>query len=69
MKGIFGVYSTNSSAGTTTAAFIKGLNGIPDPDPALADPKPFDGRLVAIPVLNGCTTTTDWLRSCRRFAF
>jgi len=31
----------------------QGLNGIPDPDPALADPKPFDGRLVAIPVLNG----------------
>ena len=31
----------------------QGLNGIPDPDPALADPKPLDGRLVAIPVLNG----------------
>jgi hypothetical protein len=30
-----------------------GLNGIPDPDPALADPKPLRGRLVAIPVLNG----------------
>ena len=31
----------------------QGLNGIPDPDPALADPKPLRGRLVAIPVLNG----------------
>ena len=31
----------------------QGLNGIPDPDPALADPKPLGGRLVAIPVLNG----------------
>ena len=31
----------------------QGLNGIPDPDPALAEPKPAAGRLVAIPVLNG----------------
>jgi putative transposase len=31
----------------------QGLHGIPDPDPALADPKPLGGRLVAIPVLNG----------------
>jgi transposase InsO family protein len=31
----------------------QGLDGIPDPDPALADPKPLGGRLVAIPVLNG----------------
>jgi putative transposase len=31
----------------------QGLNGIPDPDPALAGPKPAGGRLVAIPVLNG----------------
>jgi len=29
------------------------LSGIPDPDPALTEPKPLDGRLVAIPVLNG----------------
>ena len=29
------------------------LSGIPDPDPALAGPKPASGRLVAIPVLNG----------------
>ena len=31
----------------------QGLNGIPDPDPALAEPKPVNGKLVAIPVLNG----------------
>jgi putative transposase len=31
----------------------QGLNGIPDPDPVLAEPKPLRGRLVAIPVLNG----------------
>jgi hypothetical protein len=31
----------------------QGLNGIPDPDPELAEPKPVGGRLVAIPVLNG----------------
>jgi len=31
----------------------QGLHGIPDPDPALAGPKPAGGRLVAIPVLNG----------------
>jgi len=31
----------------------QGLEGIPDPDPAIADPKPLGGRLVAIPVLNG----------------
>ena len=31
----------------------QGLNGIPDPDPALAEPKPLTGRLLAIPVLNG----------------
>jgi len=31
----------------------QGLHGIPDPDPALAEPKPVGGRLVAIPVLNG----------------
>jgi putative transposase len=31
----------------------QGLNGIPDPDPALAELKPLGGRLVAIPVLNG----------------
>ena len=31
----------------------QGLNGIPDPDPGLAEPKPLRGRLVAIPVLNG----------------
>ena len=29
------------------------LNGIPDPDPVLAEPKPAGGRLVAMPVLNG----------------
>ena len=31
----------------------QGLNGIPDPDPALAAPKPAGSRFVAIPVLNG----------------
>jgi len=31
----------------------QGLNGTPDPDPVLAEPKPAGGRLVAIPVLNG----------------
>jgi putative transposase len=31
----------------------QGLNGIPDPDPAIAGPKPVPGRLMAIPVLNG----------------
>jgi len=31
----------------------QGLNGIPDPDPVFAEPKPVGGRLVAIPVLNG----------------
>ena len=31
----------------------QGLNGIPDPDPAIEGPKPLGGRLVAIPVLNG----------------
>jgi hypothetical protein len=31
----------------------QGLNGIPDPDPMLAEPKPLRGRLAAIPVLNG----------------
>jgi len=31
----------------------QGLHGIPDPDPALAESKPVNGRLVAIPVLNG----------------
>ncbi len=31
----------------------QGLNGIPDLGPVSADPKPLDGRLVAIPVLNG----------------
>ena len=31
----------------------EGLNGIPDPDPSLAEPKPAGGRLVAIPVLHG----------------
>jgi len=31
----------------------QGLNGIPDPDPALTEPKPLVGRLVAIHVLNG----------------
>ena len=31
----------------------QGLNGIPDPDPALAEAKPSSGKLVAIPVLNG----------------
>ena len=31
----------------------QGLNGIPDPDPALAAPKPAGGRIIAIPVLNG----------------
>jgi len=31
----------------------QGLNGIPNPDPVLAEPKPAGGRLVAIPVLNG----------------
>ena len=31
----------------------QGLNGIPDPDKALADPKPLSGRIVAVPVLNG----------------
>jgi len=31
----------------------QGLNGIPDPGPVLAEPKPVNGRLVAIPVLNG----------------
>jgi hypothetical protein len=31
----------------------QGLNAIPDPDPALDEPKPVGGRLVAIPVLNG----------------
>jgi len=31
----------------------QGLKGIPDPDPELTQPKPKDGKLVAIPVLNG----------------
>jgi putative transposase len=31
----------------------QGLDGIPDPDPILAEPKPAGSRLVAIPVLNG----------------
>jgi transposase InsO family protein len=31
----------------------QGLNGIPDSDLALAEPKPAAGRFVAIPVLNG----------------
>jgi hypothetical protein len=31
----------------------QGLNEIPDPDPALTGAKPFSGKLVAIPVLNG----------------
>ena len=31
----------------------QGLNGIPNPDPGLADSKPLGGRLVGIPVLNG----------------
>jgi len=31
----------------------QGLNGIPDPDPALAAPKSAGGRIIAIPVLNG----------------
>jgi putative transposase len=31
----------------------QGLEGIPDPDPVLAEPKPSSGTLVAIPVLNG----------------
>jgi hypothetical protein len=31
----------------------QGLNGIPDPDPVLAEPKPVGGRLVATPVLHG----------------
>jgi hypothetical protein len=30
-----------------------GLNGMPDPDPAIQGPKPPGGRLVAIPVLKG----------------
>jgi hypothetical protein len=30
----------------------QGLNGIPDPDPAIEGPKPLAGRLVAIPVLS-----------------
>ena len=31
----------------------QGIHGIPDPDPALAEPKPPGGRLVARPILNG----------------
>jgi putative transposase len=31
----------------------QGLQGIPDPDPAIERPKPLGGKLVAIPVLNG----------------
>jgi putative transposase len=31
----------------------QGLNGIPDPDPALAEPKPAAGRLVAISLFKG----------------
>jgi hypothetical protein len=31
----------------------QGLNGVPDPDPKLAGRKPKNGKLVAIPVLNG----------------
>jgi putative transposase len=31
----------------------QGLNGIPDPDPALTGAKTSSGKLVAIPVLNG----------------
>jgi hypothetical protein len=31
----------------------QGLNGIPDPDPAIVGPKPSGGSLVVIPVLNG----------------
>ena len=31
----------------------QGLHGIPDPDPALSEPKPTNGRLTAIPILNG----------------
>jgi len=31
----------------------QGIHGIPDPDPELAAEKPADGKLVALPVLNG----------------
>ena len=31
----------------------EGLHGIPEPDPSLPRPLPAEGRLVAIPVLNG----------------
>jgi len=31
----------------------QGLRGIPDPDPALSEPRPVPGKLVALPVLNG----------------
>jgi len=31
----------------------RGIHGIPDPDPALAEPRPPAGRLVARPILNG----------------
>jgi hypothetical protein len=31
----------------------QGLNGIPDPYPALAEPKPVDGGFVPIPVVYG----------------
>ena len=31
----------------------QGLHGIPDPDPSLSGPLTAEGRLVAIPVLNG----------------
>jgi putative transposase len=31
----------------------QGLNGIPNPDPAIVGPKPKSGKLIAIPVLNG----------------
>ena len=31
----------------------QGLHGIPDPDPSLSEPLTAEGRLVAIPVLNG----------------
>ena len=31
----------------------QGLHGIPDPDPSLTGPLPAEGKLVAIPILNG----------------
>ncbi len=36
-----------------TGRVHQGIQRIPDPDPSLSEEKPADGKLVAIPILNG----------------